>query len=41
MFGIQKMGNRGTDIENKGMNIKVGKQWWDELGDQGLTYIHY
>ena len=34
MSGIQKMGNRGTDIENKGMDIKVGKQWWDDLPDQ-------
>ena len=34
MFGIQKMGNIGTDIENKGMDVKVGKQWWDALGDQ-------
>ena len=25
--------NRDTDVENKPMDTKGGKWWWDELGD--------
>ena len=30
---ICKTENRDTDIENKQMDIKVGKEGWEELGD--------
>ena len=34
LFTLLYSRNRDTDVENKHMDTKEGKQgWWDELGD--------
>ena len=43
-YGIQKNGTgelthkaeiRDQDVQNKGIDTKGGRGWWDELGDWG------